>query len=488
MTIQNLNIMQISKNLSETKSCRSDSSSPNRSFFDLMQNKIKIQKNQSKTYKQDIANVKGHQLIVDPKMLDDLKNIFEHAGFDKRQVAKLISELKSYTAKTGLKLSDLFTSLNALKDDMENGAKKRKLELSALPYIEIILSNFSLKPDEINNVLEKSTKKNKGIIISDLIANLKKVQKNKPDIKKISINETSRNQLNKMLQKIGLSEELSFKGFVTLERFIADLEALPNESCNATNNKLINDIDHLLSKIKAKKNVSQYNKNFDSKHQESTNFSSDILKLFKSSENSSKISKVFLQENQNNLTKALKEKNKAIDKNIHLSGNNDEKTTGFAKAFSASGKSQTPRFLPTYVINQVSKQIMLLRQKGQTDITLSLKPPDLGKLQLSLINTENGVNVKIQTQYQAAKEILISHISELKATLLEQGIRFEKIDIHVNHNFDQSMANTRQESNKPKARSKQQNFIKTAKENFNSSTGNISEMIHTKNNILDLVA
>ena len=119
---------------------------------------------------------------------------------------------------------------------------------------------------------------------------------------------------------------------------------------------------------------------------------------------------------------------------------------GFMKAVksadevSASVKVPVNRTLPGYLLDQVSRQIVKLRTAGENEITLQLKPPHLGRMKLNVEHTSGGIKVGIVVESAAAKEMLLSHTSELKAALGDQGLRLDKIDVETQSNFDRSMA------------------------------------------------
>jgi hypothetical protein len=53
----------------------------------------------------------------------------------------------------------------------------------------------------------------------------------------------------------------------------------------------------------------------------------------------------------------------------------------------------------------------------------------------------NVLKVAIVSEHHAVKELLVSHVHELKEALLEQGIELQSVDVQIDYNFSQSMAN-----------------------------------------------
>ncbi|MBW1735941.1 MAG: flagellar hook-length control protein FliK [Deltaproteobacteria bacterium] len=101
--------------------------------------------------------------------------------------------------------------------------------------------------------------------------------------------------------------------------------------------------------------------------------------------------------------------------------------------------------MPAYLIDQVSRQISRSMLAGERAIRFRLTPPELGTLKLVLKVNKNSVKVEMMTESSAAKEIILSNIGDLKAALLDQGVRLEKIDIQNSGGmFGQSFADWRE--------------------------------------------
>jgi hypothetical protein len=49
---------------------------------------------------------------------------------------------------------------------------------------------------------------------------------------------------------------------------------------------------------------------------------------------------------------------------------------------------------------------------------------------------------------QYVKDIMVSHVNELREALVEQGVELQKINVEINQNFGHSMANAEKESHR----------------------------------------
>ncbi|MBF0398515.1 MAG: flagellar hook-length control protein FliK, partial [Desulfobacterales bacterium] len=119
---------------------------------------------------------------------------------------------------------------------------------------------------------------------------------------------------------------------------------------------------------------------------------------------------------------------------------------------STGSASHTEKPLPSYLLDQVSRQIVKSVQNGEGEISLNVKPPELGRLQMSINSTSEGLKITITTEQTTTKDMLTANIAELKNTLSEQGFKIEQVDIKLSYNFNESMPNPRQDSKKSNKR------------------------------------
>lgn len=107
----------------------------------------------------------------------------------------------------------------------------------------------------------------------------------------------------------------------------------------------------------------------------------------------------------------------------------------------------TPRgFLPAHVTSQVGKSLARAVSQGETELKLQLKPPELGRIIMTIDNLGTSLKVSVVTENQAAKEILAAHANELKTALANSGISIGSFDVEMGSDFSQSMADARHQS------------------------------------------
>ncbi len=101
--------------------------------------------------------------------------------------------------------------------------------------------------------------------------------------------------------------------------------------------------------------------------------------------------------------------------------------------------------LPLHVINQVGKRIGLAIKRGENHLRIQLRPPDLGSLQLDMTMKDNVLKVAMIAENHAVKDLLMSHVSELKQALVEHGVELQKVDVEIDYNFDRSMGDAQKD-------------------------------------------
>jgi flagellar hook-length control protein FliK len=118
----------------------------------------------------------------------------------------------------------------------------------------------------------------------------------------------------------------------------------------------------------------------------------------------------------------------------------------YGKTAEMTQVSPSDKTLPAYVTDQVARQISKAVRNGDSEIRFHIKPPDMGRVELSIASTANGLKISILTEHGATRDMLMNQATDLKAILADQGIRIEKMDVGLSGNFGQNMAQTRHDS------------------------------------------
>ncbi len=99
--------------------------------------------------------------------------------------------------------------------------------------------------------------------------------------------------------------------------------------------------------------------------------------------------------------------------------------------------------LPDFVTRQVGKSIVRAVSTGDDTIRMQLKPPELGRVYMSIDHSGNSMKVSVITEHQSAKDILTANVNEIKTILSSSGISLDSFDVDMSSDFRQSMADAR---------------------------------------------
>lgn len=107
--------------------------------------------------------------------------------------------------------------------------------------------------------------------------------------------------------------------------------------------------------------------------------------------------------------------------------------TQAAQNLSQSGETgRSSSVVPSYVVRQVSQQMVQMVAKQQSSLSLDLKPPTLGELSIELTVKDGAIKATMVAESVAAKQSLEAGMDQLKQQLSMQGLKVDQITITVN--------------------------------------------------------
>ena len=102
--------------------------------------------------------------------------------------------------------------------------------------------------------------------------------------------------------------------------------------------------------------------------------------------------------------------------------------------------AQQSQNLPAYVVRQVGEQMVQMVRQQLSSLRLTLRPPELGQLNLELSVKDGVVRVTMLAETAAAKSALDSGLEQLKYVLAQQGLKTERLEVLVNPDAQQEQA------------------------------------------------
>ncbi|GAB6095885.1 hypothetical protein JCM14469_21380 [Desulfatiferula olefinivorans] len=402
--------------------------------------------------------------MVGEEGLDILGRLLTTLGFDTDKVNTLIDSFKQGGDRGRISLSSLMSRLGEF---VQENDRDDELDLSALPYIESLLNSFALPPAQVESMMNRAARSGSGLDLDTLLADLKQISSSPSGVALESESRTS------LLRDMGLKTGKT--GTLTLDEVVARLEALVREKNPAGASP--ENLERLSRTFAGQVTDLKYNGiNRGSTDNSPSpkgpadglalNFDTPRFKMPQPSAGESAESAFFsgtraealkaLGKEAIKSAEAVPSFEKALKEVPAPSHDNADATPFTVKALSGSDlygkvsdmKAAGPneKALPSYVTDQVARQISKAVRLGESEITFSIRPPEMGRVQLSIENTRDGLRINIVTEQHATRDMILSHSTDLRTLLADQGIRLEKLDVDVSGSFGQSMAQARQEA------------------------------------------
>jgi flagellar hook-length control protein FliK len=440
---------------------------------------------------------------IDTEGLEALKKMLLTAGFKETDINEAFAGLLEKTKTGKLTLDHLMGKLSDLpleETTEEDLQPETFLEISALPFLESILTSLGIEKEDIQNIMAEADKGEKGISLDVVIEKLKVLQKNSFHTRTaFETPETDQNYQH-LMKQLGMeqteeiSAPLSLTEFVdaleNLQRKLSPEETLSNKESGGSGNAdqknpisisektpaLMNALFKGLEQVRPSEKLpgfgfsyEQIKNEFENRlilpDEKNTNATANALfsvnkdvgadtkpkDLYKNLEaflSREKNSEVGLENFQKEAGKALKQTKTENTKTIDpLQGlGTDAKSMDTQSVANGLRAKPALKDLPTYVTHQVTKSLVKAIHQGESVLRLQLKPPELGRLVMTIDNTGNNMKINIMTDNQAAKEILMSNINDIRTALSNSGVTLERFDVDMNSNFQQSMTDARDQA------------------------------------------
>lgn len=87
---------------------------------------------------------------------------------------------------------------------------------------------------------------------------------------------------------------------------------------------------------------------------------------------------------------------------------------------------------PQLLTGSLAEKIRLMRLVDRHELRLSLKPAELGKISLQLVQQEQQLKLCVFTETWVARDLLESHMAQLKQQLHQQGLHLQQVMVECN--------------------------------------------------------
>jgi len=396
--------------------------------------------------------LRGKPVTIPSNYISDLKNILTELGFQTGKINELIPKSTQEISVQSLlaKLRPTIAKTNIPSGQLKEGfAKLDRLMAFIQSKGKNNLAN-QLPLDKQKAVAQTLSKMMSGQVQQATI-NTKQV----PTLEQLLV---SYGMTQKDAQKL-IAQSKNEKGDVLLSKLSDLLHAF--QGTRTDNLQIKSLIDHMdaylallekqnsgkgLNKQRTGKNLRQqfFQNMKDAKSLDIKDGAQKNTKLAEANQQA-RMAKMVTQ-TQGNTTETATIASQADENNAFLSFLKQESTSAQSTKFQAAQKLPE-RPVPYYLNQQVSRQLAHAIRNNESQVRIQLRPPHLGTLQVDLEVQNNVLRLGMATDNQLTREILISHVNELKDALTEQGIRIDDVDIQINYDLGQSLANDQGEVN-----------------------------------------
>ncbi|RLB97670.1 MAG: hypothetical protein DRH34_14910, partial [Deltaproteobacteria bacterium] len=443
--------------------------------------------------KGDLKNIS-----IDSQGLEALKKMLLNAGFEENDIIDLFDKFSEELGNNTLAMDDLLDRLFDLSLEVESDTEifdESFLETSAIPFLESILNSLGIPKEKISEILYEADRGEKGISLEVFIEKLQDLQKKSFYTGNHIETQEGDDNFSLLIKQLGFEKNESKTSALTLNEFVSSLEKLYQKISQqqaaaysqtdidpkfAANGKPLDLLSSLFKGLEFK-NKNAETKTFEFSYEQIRDELKNQL-LVPDNEKTNKNS-LFSVKKENGksvagakLENAFKEmeslligkKNGTADMADQLKDNKeflkqvksasaklfdqtsmsalDTKTNDIQSGLNGLKTKSSFRNLPTYVTHQVSKSLVRAINQGESILRIQLKPPELGRLMMTIDNTGNSMKVSIMTDNIAAKEILAANVNELKTVLSNSGVNLERFEVDMSSNFNQSMADARNQA------------------------------------------
>lgn len=101
------------------------------------------------------------------------------------------------------------------------------------------------------------------------------------------------------------------------------------------------------------------------------------------------------------------------------------------------------------VIDQIINRLSIRSNGSQSEVKIQLDPPSLGRVRMNIITSGDGVRTLIVAENQAVKQVIESNLSQLRDSMLSQGLKLDGFSVLVGGDSNPEFSQQRDNSGQP---------------------------------------
>ncbi len=394
-------------------------------------NSKKIDQNTSKEPLNETQQTSTEQENISPQELASVDNFQEatnylkELGFDAQAMETL---LKIFNNDSGVDIGNLLQSLTAQNSKLKDFSLQNFVSSNNLN--ENSFSQLENRKGLINDLLKQA-----GFTDQEVKNLIQKFESKKID----TLN------LNRELTKEDFSAQDKIKKPEVVSQAAKDLDKIkPEEIKNKETTVKTSDIQKRLSPDE--------NKNAGDgalKRDEKVSSTADNAKAESKNTVQEKIvsqSNVGMKYADANLDGAQSKSLEAIKANGEIQGINNNVTAGANNKANVNTKIVLPENsiykapIESRVIDQIINRLSIRSNGSQSEVKIQLDPASLGKVRMNISTSADGVRTVIVAENQAVKQLIESNLSQLRDSMLSQGLKLDGFSVLVGGDGNQEFS------------------------------------------------
>jgi len=101
------------------------------------------------------------------------------------------------------------------------------------------------------------------------------------------------------------------------------------------------------------------------------------------------------------------------------------------------------------VIDQIINRLSIRSNGSQSEVKIQLDPPSLGRVRMNIITSGDGVRTVIIAENQAVKQVIESNLSQLRDSMLSQGLKLDGFSVFVGGDSNPEFSQQQDHSGQP---------------------------------------
>ena len=101
------------------------------------------------------------------------------------------------------------------------------------------------------------------------------------------------------------------------------------------------------------------------------------------------------------------------------------------------------------VIDQIINRLSIRSNGSQSEVKIQLDPPSLGRVRMNIITSGDGVRTVIIAENQAVKQVIESNLSQLRDSMLSQGLKLDGFSVFVGGDSNPKFSQQQDHSGQP---------------------------------------